>query len=146
MKQEIVEIQKELTERIAEKQASAQNPRQGPWEYIDHAILPVMEEKLKSMIEWLKEKFKKKMANPDKKTQNLLDRGVKVQGLKRMVFGFRETLKHLKIHTAQLVIIATNIMKTSGPEGTDSAILEILKFARSNSVPVIFCFKKYELG
>lgn len=88
-----------------------------------------MEEKLKSMIEWLKEKYKKKMANPDKKTQNLLDRGVKIQGLKRMVFGFRETLKHLKIHSAQLIIIATNIMQTSGPEGTDSAILEILKHA-----------------
>jgi len=45
------------------------------------------------MLEWLKETFKKKQANPDAKTKKLLGKGVKVKGLRRMVFGFKEAFK-----------------------------------------------------
>ena len=50
-------------------------------EYVDYEITKEIKEKLKYMLNWMKETFKKKQANPDLKTKRLLERGVKVKGL-----------------------------------------------------------------
>jgi len=46
-----------------------------------------------------------------------------------MVFGFRETIKQLKLENLYFVVVAKNVMKVEGEEGTDEALLEILKLA-----------------
>ena len=46
-----------------------------------------------------------------------------------MIFGFRESLKHLKVGDTEFIVIATNIIKTEGEESTDETLLEILKIA-----------------
>jgi len=38
--------------------------------------------KVKVILERLKELYKKKLANPDKKTKKYLDKGIKLKGLK----------------------------------------------------------------
>lgn len=125
MKQEIMRIKEQLEQRVEEWLW----PENVTREYVDYEITKEIKEKLKYMLNWMKETFKKKQANPDLKTKRLLERGVKVKGLWRMVFGFRETIKQLKLENLYFVVVAKNVMKVEGEEGTDEALLEILKLA-----------------
>lgn len=97
------------------------------WEYVDYQITPQIKEKTKQILEWLKDTYWKKQANPDPKTKKLLEKGIKVKGLRRMVFGFWETIKQLKLENAFFIVISKNVIKV---DETDSQILEIQNLAR----------------
>lgn len=70
----------------------------------------------------------------------------KAKAKRRLISGFRETIRSLESNKIKCVIMAPNIDEIRSPGGLNDAIQKILKLARKKNVEVVYALRKNRLG
>lgn len=103
-------------------------------EYVDQILDKKFDKNVGDFFEKLRDiYFKKKQKTPTK-------------AKRRIVSGFREVLKKIKLNEVKFVFIVPNIEKVEGQNGLDEKILEIFKLCKEKDIPFFFGMNKFRLG
>uniref|UniRef100_H2XSD2 Ribosomal protein eL8/eL30/eS12/Gadd45 domain-containing protein n=1 Tax=Ciona intestinalis TaxID=7719 RepID=H2XSD2_CIOIN len=70
----------------------------------------------------------------------------KAKRKRRVVLGFREVTKHLKMKKLRCVIISPNLEKIESKGGLDDVLHEILDLCKEQNIPYVFALGKKALG
>ncbi len=70
----------------------------------------------------------------------------KMLNKKRYIVGLREVNKHLRAGEVKMVILATDLEKVEGENGTDQVVAELIHNCRKMKVPLVFSMTKKKLG
>lgn len=65
---------------------------------------------------------------------------------RRLVIGFREVLKYLRLSKIKCVVIAPDIEKIQAKGGLDQLLAEILELCKGQQVPALFSLRRRKLG
>ena len=71
---------------------------------------------------------------------------IKAKGRKRLVFGFHEVTKHLKVQNLKCIVIARDLERSRAIGGLEHKIVTICSQCKSQSVQVIFALTKSTLS
>ena len=103
-------------------------------EYVDQILDKNFEKNVSDFIEKLRDiYYKKKQKTPAK-------------AKRRIVSGFREVHKKIKLNEVKFVFIVPNIEKVEGKHGLDEKIIEIFNMCKAKNIPIFFGLNKFKLG
>ena len=71
---------------------------------------------------------------------------MKSKGRKRLVFGFHEVTKHLRVHNLKCVVIARDLERSRSVGGLEHQITTICSQCKADNVQVVFALTKHSLS
>ena len=71
---------------------------------------------------------------------------MKSKGRKRLVFGFHEVTKHLRVHNLKCVVIARDLERSRSIGGLEHQITTICSQCKADDVQVVFALTKHRLS